>query len=152
MEWRASLLVGLIGTRGVVALVALVGVVHGLAARRLDGGVDLARHRGAVHADLDLSAGSTARARFGKLPQAYGFARDLAEYVNERHPQVAMSAYSNDLIEFGSVHWFTDYPDAATYERVRLALLEDAGYVELYERANDLFLEDSVDQRAEFNR
>ena len=86
----------------------------------------------------------TARASRGKFPEAAQWAKEVAGYINTKYAPGSVQAYAEAFGDLGTVHWYADYEDLATIERINAQLLTDQGYWALLNKANDLFIEASV--------
>ena len=84
-----------------------------------------------------------ARASRGKLPEALQWAKEVAGYINTKYSPVSVQAYSELFGDVGTVHWYADYEDLATIERINARLLTDQGYWAMLNKAADLFIEGS---------
>jgi hypothetical protein len=86
----------------------------------------------------------TARIRPGKLVEAFQWAREIAEYTNEKYAPVSTQAYSEVFGDYGKVHWHTDFEDLATYEKASAQLMADQEYWAMLNEGAELFIEGSV--------
>ena len=85
----------------------------------------------------------TIRISSGQTQQAMLLAKEITEYVNKTYPQTVVTVYTEEFGNLGTIHWFADYKDLATLERVRAQILADEGYGDLIGKATDLFIEGS---------
>lgn len=86
----------------------------------------------------------TARISRGKLLEAPQWAKEVAEYITSKYSPVSVQAYSEVFGNVGTVHWYADYEDLATLERINAQLLTDQGYLAMLNKAADLFIEGSI--------
>ena len=86
----------------------------------------------------------SARAKIAAYASARQAAVELTDYVNEKSDDVWVQLYENLIGETGTLHWFVRTVDLATWHRVESSLLEDPGYLELYERTFTHCIEGSV--------
>lgn len=86
----------------------------------------------------------TAQASRGKGLEAVQWAKEVAGYINKNYAPVSVQAYSEIFGDYGAVHWYTDYEDLVTVEKINAQLQTDKGYLALLNKAGDLFIEGSV--------
>ncbi len=86
----------------------------------------------------------TARISRGKLPDGVQWAKEVAGYINTKYAPVSVQAYAEVFGDIGKIHWYADYEDLATVERINAQLQADQGYWALLGKAADLFVEGSV--------
>lgn len=79
----------------------------------------------------------------GKLLEALQWAKEVAEFINTNYSTVSVQAYSEIFGDIGKVHWYADYEDLATIERINAQLLTDQGYQAMINKSADLFIEGS---------
>ena len=85
-----------------------------------------------------------ARVSRGKFLEAVQWAKEVAGYINTKYAPVSVQAYAELFGDVGTVHWYADYEDLATIERINAQLLTDQGYWAMLNKAADLFIEGSV--------
>jgi predicted DsbA family dithiol-disulfide isomerase len=88
----------------------------------------------------------TTRVSRGKAQQGIQWAREVTEYANKNFPEASAEAYVEIGGNIGTIHWFIDYADLATLERVAQQLAADDGYQAMLRQAADdaLFIEGSA--------
>lgn len=86
----------------------------------------------------------TGYASRGKLLEAVKWAKEVAGYITKNYSPVSVQAYSEIFGDYSAVHWYTDYEDLATIEKINAQLLTDQGYLALLNKAGDLFIEGSI--------
>lgn len=86
----------------------------------------------------------TARVSRGKLAEGVQWAKEVAGYINSKYAPVSVQAYTELFGDVGTIHWYADYEDLASTERLNAQLLADQGYWALLNKAADLFIEGSV--------
>jgi len=84
----------------------------------------------------------TARARRDKVREARQWANEVTEYINATYPPVTMQAYAERFGDVGKIHFFSDYADLATLERLMGLWKRDEKYRAMLERARDLFMDE----------
>ena len=83
----------------------------------------------------------TAQIRSGKNVEAIQWAKKLTEYLNKKYAPVSMQAYTERFGDYGKVHWFTDFEDLATFEKINAQLMTDQEYGAKLNEAGELFIE-----------
>jgi hypothetical protein len=78
-----------------------------------------------------LRAWRTYRVSMADFPRALKALRDAVDHVNATHAGAAEQLYSQEIGEFGVLHWFADYADWSAWQRARKELLEDERYLSL---------------------
>ncbi len=86
----------------------------------------------------------TAQASRGKLQDAIKFAKEVTEYLNAKYTPLSVQAYSEVFGDGGRIHWYADYQDLATIEKINAQLLTDQGYWAILTKWADAFIEGSV--------
>jgi dienelactone hydrolase len=76
----------------------------------------------------------------GKTLEAIQFAKEVKEYFNVNYPEVLVSLYIEKSGTAIIVHWFADYKDQATYNRLVPQIAKDEKYLALVSKARDLGL------------
>ena len=84
----------------------------------------------------------TARGR--RLLEAIQWAREVAEYINSKYSEATVLVFVEQFGAQGTIHWYADYEDVATLDRIGSELLADEGYQSILENAAELFIEGSV--------
>lgn len=85
----------------------------------------------------------TGHASRGKFLEALQWAKEVAEYINTNYSPVSVQAYSEVFGDLGKVHWYADYEDLATIERINAQLQTDQGYQAMIKKSENLFIEGS---------
>jgi len=86
------------------------------------------------------------RAPYSKLPLSRSFAKRVVEYLEDTYEGLDARAYSADMDDPSAVFLMVDYYDWVTWDAIRLSLLEDEGYLELFEQADGLFLDAETEE------
>ena len=86
----------------------------------------------------------TARVSRGKFPEGIQWAKEVTEYINTKYAPASLQAYAELFGDVGTVHWYADYEDLATIEKLNAQLLADQGYWALLSKAADSFIEGSA--------
>ncbi len=86
----------------------------------------------------------TGYASRGELLEASQWAKEVAGYLTKKYSPVSVQAYSEIFGDYSAVHWYADYEDLATLEKVNAQLLTDQGYLAMLNKSADLFVEGSV--------
>ena len=84
----------------------------------------------------------TARGR--RLPEALGWAKEVAEYINSNYSEATILVFAEQYGAAGTIHWYADYEDIATLDRIGSQLLADEGYQSILDNAAELFIEGSI--------
>ncbi len=77
----------------------------------------------------------------GKFFEALQWAKQISEYVNANHSPGNAQAYLELFGQTGTIHWYADYDDLSTLEKVNQALLADPKYAAMLNEATGLFIE-----------
>ncbi len=77
----------------------------------------------------------------GNREEALQFAKEVSEYVSNKYPEVSVYPYIEVFGTVGKVHWFVDYDNLTTVERIISELSSDAKYIALVDGAANLFVE-----------
>jgi len=85
----------------------------------------------------------SARIAPGKFIQAVPWAKEIAEFVNNKC-KIQVSAYMDSFGEFGTIRWFCDYPDLAALEKVGNQLVADQEYLQKVSKGAELLIQGSV--------
>jgi hypothetical protein len=101
------------------------------------GGADL------VHAPRRLYRRT--RSSYANLPRAYQLAREVAAHMGATYG-IRVTVYADQLNDPGAIHWFEEYDLGIHMRAVRARLLEDERYIELFDGADELFLEDEYSE------
>ncbi len=82
----------------------------------------------------------------GKTLEAIQFAKEVKEYFNVNYPEVLVSLYIEKSGTAIIVHWFADYKDQATYNRLVRQIARDEKYLALVSKARErgLFIWESL--------
>jgi hypothetical protein len=86
---------------------------------------------------------TSGQAKNDKLGEAILFAREVAEYINNKYPVASVQVYSEVFEDFNNVYWYSDYEDLATIERFRSQLRSDQGYWAIVFKGMEYFTEKS---------
>jgi len=77
-----------------------------------------------------------------KRPQAERFARDVANYLEATYEGIDAHVYTADFDDPSAIFWMIDFDIPVKWTTFRAKLQGDDAYLELFERAEGLFLED----------
>jgi len=83
----------------------------------------------------------------GKGAEAVEFALKVSKYINDNYTDTKVTAYMEMFGEFGRVHWFADYQDLATLQKVTEKLQVDQGYNALVATGIELFVVGSMEDK-----
>jgi hypothetical protein len=86
----------------------------------------------------------TTRSPHSRVPLARSFARRVAEYLEARYEAMDVRTYSADAQDSTLIYWFYDYYSEASWDRIRLELLDDEDYLQLYREADGLFYDEDM--------
>jgi hypothetical protein len=76
-----------------------------------------------------------------KGQEAAAFAAEISKYVTDRGMPTSWGMQAGGT--YGTMHWFTDYPDMAAFEAGMVMTLTDPGYLAILAKAEGLFVEGS---------
>ena len=82
----------------------------------------------------------TAVAAIGMFPEAIEFAKEISAYMRANFGTNTKVFADTE----GSIYWITDYADFSEFGRIRAAVTSDEGYWARIKKAQDLFLDGSV--------
>lgn len=82
----------------------------------------------------------------GKMLEAIQWAKEITQYLNANYPEVFVSLYIEKSGTATIIHWFADYRDLATYNRLRPQISRDEKYLALISKARErgLFIGESL--------
>lgn len=86
----------------------------------------------------------TARISSGKIVEAFQWAKEITEYLNEKYAPVSVQPYTEVFGDYGKVYWHVDYEDLATLEKINAQLMADQEYWAMLNEAAELFIEGSI--------
>lgn len=89
----------------------------------------------------------TGRISRGKNQGAIQWAKDIAEYLSSKYPQILeIAAYEEHFGNVNTIHIFSDYESFATLESVEDQFPSDAAFQDLFKKSNEeaLFIEGSI--------
>jgi hypothetical protein len=86
----------------------------------------------------------TAQASRGKFLEAPKFAKEVTDYLNTKYAPLSVQAYTELFGDGGRIHWYVDYADLATIEKLNAQILTDPGYWAILTKSADAFIEGSV--------
>ncbi len=89
----------------------------------------------------------TGRISRGKNPGAMQWAREIAEYLRSKYPDIlAIAAYEEHFGNVNTIHIISDYESLATLEAVEAQYPSDASFQALMKKSNEegLFIEGSI--------
>lgn len=89
------------------------------------------------HRSARAAAGTT-------FPEVVQWAKEVADYVTSNYPEATILAFAEQYGAVGTIHWYADYEDIATLDRVGSQLNTDEGYWAIMGKGTDLFIEGSV--------
>lgn len=86
-----------------------------------------------------------ARAQGGRFPEAMAWAKEISAYLGDKHG-ASVEVHVESFGETNTIHWFVDYEDLASVERMNAALAADMKYWGMIKGANEaqLFIEGSI--------
>ncbi len=84
----------------------------------------------------------TALAKRDKVREAHVWAKEVTEYLSAAYAPVTIQAYAERFGDVGKIHFFSDYPDLATLERLMGQWKGDEKYRAMLERARELFVDE----------
>ena len=84
----------------------------------------------------------TARGR--RFLEALGWAKEVAEYINSKYPEATILVFAEQYGAAGTIHWYADYEDVATVDRIGSELLAGEDYQSILDNSAELFIEGSI--------
>ena len=82
-----------------------------------------------------------ARASRGYGPQAMQWAVEVANYINANYDSISVQAFVENFGDVGTVHWYADFEDMATFESFNMRLNADQEYWALVKNGAEFFIE-----------
>jgi hypothetical protein len=80
----------------------------------------------------------------GHAVAAMKYAKDMTELAEKYEGVSSCSAYMDSFGDIGTVRFFMDFNDLATFEKVQTQALADDAYWKKLEEGKDLFIEGST--------
>ena len=81
-----------------------------------------------------------------KMPLAERFVRDVMNHLEASYDGIDAHAYTADFQDPSAIFWMIDYDTPESWTAFRAKLQADDAYVEMFERAEGLFLEDRTSE------
>ena len=78
------------------------------------------------------------RPRNGKIPEAVAWAKEVAQYLNERYGVGQVEVYTQRFGPVGTIHWVMDFRDLEALDALSRQLRQDDAYVTLVKRGDCL--------------
>lgn len=85
-----------------------------------------------------------ARAKPERIKEAFQFAREVSEYINQTYPPVAIEVFLELFGENAKLHWYSDHPDLASMEKVGMKVMKDETYRKLMKTAHEVLVDGSI--------
>ena len=76
-------------------------------------------------------------------PNAGTFAREIADYFDEKWPELNITTFREALLPSTQVHWVTQYENIEAWAAFRGVLFQDRGYQMLLQKAQGTFVPQS---------
>ncbi len=73
----------------------------------------------------------------GKILQTMQWAKEIAEYVNNKY-KTQVTVYMDSFGEVGTIRWYCDYADLAALEKIGTQLVTDQEYWEKLKKSVEL--------------
>ena len=86
---------------------------------------------------------STVRIAAGKAVPAMAFAKEMVEFARKYTGAPQALVFADSFGDAGTIRFFADYDNLATFESVSNQMLLDEAYWKRIEEAKDLFIEGS---------
>jgi len=83
----------------------------------------------------------TVLTRSGETLRAAEFAVAIAEFVNQKFPEINVEVYMETLGVSGQIHWFVDFESMEQLQRIMDGLAMDAEYNQMVLDVADVFLD-----------
>ena len=77
-----------------------------------------------------------------KMPLAERHARRVVEHLEAGYSEIDAHAYTSDLADRTAIYWMVDFDSVVEWSAFRLELQRDDEYIELFEAADGLFIEE----------
>ena len=87
---------------------------------------------------------SVSRIARGNAVAALKHAKEMAELAKKYEGDSSCSLYMDSFGDAGTIRYFMDFDDVATFERVQNQALADDAYWKMIEEAKELFTEGST--------
>jgi hypothetical protein len=78
-----------------------------------------------------------------KGQEAAAFAAEVSKYVTDKGMPTAWGLQAGGA--YGTMHWFTDYPDMTAFEAGMVMTISDPGYLAILAKADGLFVEGTTE-------
>ena len=72
--------------------------------------------------------------------EAARWAKQVAEYISTNYAPITVQAYVELFGDLNVIHWYGDFEDLASFERMNAGLQKDQKYGALLSKASDLFI------------
>ena len=79
----------------------------------------------------------------GQGPDAVALAREVADYIDEKWPELHIVTFRPALLPNNQVHWVTQYENMGAFAASRAVISQDMGYQALVLKAQGVFVPDS---------
>ncbi|MBT4266047.1 MAG: hypothetical protein HOK67_08270 [Deltaproteobacteria bacterium] len=83
-------------------------------------------------------------ARGTETMNAIAWAKEISDFTKKYEGASSVNFYMNSFGEISTVHWFADYEDLATFDKVQKQILEDPKFFEMLEKGKDYVVEGSA--------
>ena len=87
---------------------------------------------------------SVSRIARGNAVAAMKHAKEMAELAKKYEGVSSLSVYMDSFGNAGTIRFFMDFNDLATFEKVQSQAMADDAYWKMIEEAKDLFIEGST--------
>lgn len=87
---------------------------------------------------------SARAASFTQFPVVVQWAKEVADYVSANYPETTVLVFTEQYGANGTIHWYADYDDIATLDRVGKQLNTDEGYNALIGKSKGYFIPGSL--------
>ena len=87
----------------------------------------------------------SARIAPGKMVEAIQFATEIVEYTKKKYEgAVDTGVFADSFGEVGTIRWYADYADFATWEKVQNQIVADPEWWQKMDAIKDLFIPGTV--------
>ncbi len=121
-----------------VTLVVLIGASATGSALPLEDGLTTQAQATTV---LPFRWQRTVLTRSGETLRAAEFAVAIAEFVNQKFPEITVEVYMETLGVSGKIHWFVDFESMEQLQRIMDGLAMDAEYNQMVLEVADVFMD-----------
>jgi hypothetical protein len=83
------------------------------------------------------------RTKNGRIQDGIQYAKEIAEYLSAKYAPHSVQVYTELFGENNTIHWYTDFEDLATLDRVFMQVAADESYWAMVSKGTDIFIDGS---------